>query len=67
MRTYAKRKVIKYNEYFKLSPKAHSKGRRLYYDEFITLDTETSSDIVFDNNKRLCLNHLFMNNMMSLK
>lgn len=49
MRTYAKRKVIKYNEYFKLSPKAHSKGRRLYYDEFITLDTETSSDIVFDN------------------
>ena len=48
MRTYAKRKVIKYNDYFKLSPKAHSKGRRSYYDEFITLDTETSSDIVFD-------------------
>lgn len=49
MRTYAKRKVIKYNDYFKLSSKAHSKGRRLYYDEFITLDTETSSDIVFDD------------------
>lgn len=48
MRTYAKRKVIKYNDYFKLSPKAHSKGRRSYYDEFITLDTETSSNIVFD-------------------
>ena len=48
MRTYAKRKVIKYNEFFKLSPKAHSKGKHLYYDEFITLDTETSSDIVYD-------------------
>lgn len=49
MREYAKRKVIKYNDYFKLSPKAHTKGRRLYYDEFITLDTETSNSIVFDD------------------
>lgn len=48
MREYASRKVIKYNDYFKLSPKAHSKGKHYYYDEFITLDTETSSDIHYD-------------------
>ena len=45
---YANRKVINYNDYFTLGVKAYSKGRRYVYGDIITLDTETSANIVYD-------------------
>ena len=49
---YANRKVITYRQEFKLGVKAYSKGKRNYYADIITLDTETSSDIVYDYDKK---------------
>lgn len=48
MLLYADRKVISHNQHFILSPKVLEKGKQKYYTDIITLDTETSSYIVYD-------------------
>lgn len=44
---YADRQVI-YDRRFTLSNRAYQKGKYYYYSDIITLDTETSSNIVFN-------------------
>lgn len=44
---YANRQVISYKEPFTLGVKAYNKGRRYVYADIITLDTETSADVVY--------------------
>ncbi len=45
---YAERKVINYKEPFTLGVKAYNKGKRYIYSDIITLDTETSANVVYD-------------------
>lgn len=49
---YAGRQVINYKEPFTLGVKAYSKGRRATYGDIITLDTETSSNVVYEYDKK---------------
>lgn len=49
---YANRKVISYKEPFTLGVKAYSKGKRYVYSDIITLDTETSANVIYDYDKK---------------
>lgn len=45
---YAGRQVITHNQRFNLGSKASVKGKYYYYDDIITLDTETSSNVIYN-------------------